>query len=55
MPKYNSDQLTEMAQTFLADHAANGDKSFHLIMVVSMLTGLAPDVILTRIEGLANV
>ncbi len=45
MPKYNAEQLKAMAQTFLVDHAANGDKAFTVVMTISLRLGLAPDTI----------
>ncbi len=53
MPKYSPKQLKGMAQTFLVDHAANGDKAFAVVMTMSLRTGMSPDAIVGKIKELA--
>ena len=54
MPKYTRDQLRDMAQRFMVDHTAGGEKSFQVIMQIGMRTGLAADTIVEKINALAQ-
>jgi len=53
MPKYTPKQLKSMAQTFIADRAADGDRSFRVIMSIALVTGMHPNLIVTKIKELA--
>ena len=54
MPRYTRDQLRDMAQEWVVDHVAGGDKSFQVIMQLGLRTGLAADTIVEKIKALAE-
>lgn len=53
--KYSAQELQSMAEQVIADKDANGDRWFHLVMVVSALTGLTPDDVIGRIKLMACI
>lgn len=54
MSRYSSEQLRAMAQEWVVDHIAGGEKSFQVVMQICLRTGLAADVVVHRIESLAQ-
>ncbi len=54
MSKYTPEQLKTMAQQWVVDHTAGGEKSFRVVMTIAMVTGLAVDEIVNRIEAMAS-
>lgn len=54
MSKYSPEQLKEMAQEWVADHTAGGDKSFQVVMRICIATGMAASDVCAEIEALAK-
>lgn len=54
MSKYSALELKAMADVVLADHAKGGDKSFLLIIRMSMETQLTPAAVVERIYRYAE-
>ena len=48
--KYSKDQLSRMAKVVVKDREAGGNKSFQLIMSISLRTGLRPAEIMRNIS-----
>lgn len=54
MSKYSPERLKEMAQEWVVEHTAGSEKAFRLVMVISIMTGLAPEEVVERIEAMAD-
>ncbi len=54
MARYTKEQLKGMAEIVMQDDAAGGIRTFQLLIVMSQITGLHPNVVRDRIRRLAG-
>ena len=54
MPRYTRNELTEMAQQWVVDHTAGGEKSFQVVMQICLRTGTAANDVCDKIRALAS-
>ncbi len=54
MSKYSPDAIREMAQEWVVDHTAGGERSFQVAITLSIVTGLGIDEVVDRICALAQ-
>lgn len=54
MAKYTNEELKEMALEFVRDKNMGGMRALQLILTMSAMTGLDPDIVMARIDALAR-